>query len=206
MEFEIATSGDYTFMEIKQVFEHYDRGKSRADGGYKFCPLCRETLVFKEVGSRQRPLCRRCGFVHFQNPSPAISILIIDDDSVVLGKRAENPGKGGWAIPSGYIEFDQDFLSAGVMEAKEETGLKVEIVSIVNVVSSFYSPGYHFLSLYLKASVIGGQLRAGDDLQEAGWFNIAGGMPELVFAEDQAMIEMLRTGAYRELPVQRNAV
>ena len=44
-------------------------------------------------------------------------------------RRANEPGKGKWATPSGYIEFEDDYLSTAAREAKEETGLDVELQS-----------------------------------------------------------------------------
>jgi ADP-ribose pyrophosphatase YjhB (NUDIX family) len=46
------------------------------------------------------------------------------------------------------------------------------------------SPQYHFLAVYLLARVVGGELAAGDDLEEVAWFPLSGPFPELAFAED----------------------
>lgn len=118
-----------------------------------------------------------------------ISLLIVRDDQVLLGKRAGEPGKGLWATPSGYIEYEDDFLSTAVLEAKEETGLDVEIRSVLNVLSSFVSPKFHFLAIYLLAEAIGGELAAGDDAEEVAWFPLSGPFPELAFIEDAEILE-----------------
>lgn len=135
------------------------------------------------------------------NPAPAISVLIVDGERVLLGKRGAPPGKDKWAIPSGYVEYEDDFLTTAIREAKEETGLDVEIQSVVNVVSSFFSPGFHFLALYLLARPVGGELAAGDDLTAVRWFSLADPLPEMAFEEDVATLEMIATGRYEGLPV-----
>jgi len=78
-----------------------------------------------------------------------------------LGKRGGHPGKGTWSLPSGYIEYEDDFLTTAIREMKEETGLDVEVSSIINVVSSFVAPGFHFLGIYVVAHVVGGGVGGG---------------------------------------------
>jgi ADP-ribose pyrophosphatase YjhB (NUDIX family) len=116
-------------------------------------------------------------------------VLIVDGDVILLGKRSGEPGRGMWALPSGYIEFDDDFLSTGIKEAREETGLDVEIHSVLHVQSSFLPPGYHFLTVFLLAGVTGGALCAEDDLEELAWYPLAGPFPEMAFQPDLDIIQ-----------------
>jgi ADP-ribose pyrophosphatase YjhB (NUDIX family) len=169
---------------VKQVYSYYNRIKTREAVDFKYCPKCQTRMILKESGGQERPTCTACGFTHFQNPLPAVCVAILDGDHILLGKRAGPPGEGRWAIPSGYIEFDDDFISTAIQEAKEETGLDVEIQSVFNVISSFYSPKYHFLVIYLIAQSVGGELQAGDDMSEVAWFHLKGPLPDLAFKED----------------------
>jgi ADP-ribose pyrophosphatase YjhB (NUDIX family) len=189
-------------MRVTQVFDHYPRMRQSA-GEFLFCPYCGKPLLMVESGGIQRPTCSSCGFIHFRNPSPTVSLLIVDGKKVLLGKRGGPPGKGTWSLPSGYIEYDDDFLTAAIREAKEETGLDVELISIINVVSSFVTAKFHFLGVYLVAQVLGGELAAADDLEAVEWFPIAGPLPEMGFEEDTHIIEMYVKG-FTGLPVDSN--
>jgi len=180
-------------MRVRQVFSHYRRGEELADG-FKYCPFCKTDLGLDESGHRLRPTCPGCGYVQHRNPAPTVSILVVDNDRVLLGKRGGEPGEGTWSLPSGYVEYEDDFLTTAIREAKEETGLDVEIRSIINVVSSFVSPRYHFLGIYVTAHVVGGELVAGDDLRDVAWFPLAGPLPEMGFQEDVVIIEMYASG------------
>jgi ADP-ribose pyrophosphatase YjhB (NUDIX family) len=191
-------------MDVKQVFTAYNQEEYQATGGYEFCPLCQARLVTREDEHIPRQKCPQCSFVHFINPAPAVSILILDGGQVLLGKRAAPPGQGKWALPSGYIEFEDDFLTTGIREAKEETGLDIEIHAIVNVVSSFISPRYHFLTIYLLAHPIGGELAAADDLEAASWFSLSGPLPEMAFEEDSLMLEWYCKTRPAGIPVDRD--
>lgn len=89
----------------------------------------------------------------------------------------------------GFIESDEDFLTAAIREVKEETGIDVEIRSILSVVSNFLSPSLHTLAIVLLARAVGGDLCAGDDLDEAAWFPLAGPLPEMAFEADAHICE-----------------
>lgn len=188
-------------MPIQQVFAHYDRGSTPPAGGFKYCPFCRTPLLLQELDGKPRAACPACGFVQFRNPAPTVSMLIVEGERVLLGKRLGAPGKGQWGLPSGYVEVEDDFLSTAIREVREETGLEVAIQAILNVVSSFFSPGAHFLGLYLLARVKGGHLAAGDDLEAVDWFPLAGTLPDMAFVEDVYAIERYAQGMDGGLPV-----
>ena len=188
---------------MKQVYISYiGKDKPLADE-YLYCPYCQAELVMREIDHRQRAACPTCGFIHFQNPSPTISLVIVKNKQVLLGKRSSEPGLGRWATPSGYIEYEGDFLTTAIREAKEETGLDVEIEGILNVTSSFISPAHHFLNIYLLARVTGGELAAADDLGAAAWFPLAGPLPELEFQEDVDLLSALSKHELERLPVDQ---
>jgi 8-oxo-dGTP diphosphatase len=186
---------------VKQRYAHYDWKEPRTADGFKFCPYCRTELVIAQLGHEPRPTCPGCGFIHFRNPLPTVSVLVVQEDQVLLGKRTGSPGAGTWAIPSGYVEYGDDFISAAIRETKEETGLDVEIRSIINVVSSFVAPRFHFLGIYLLAHVSGGELAARDDLEAVDWFPLAGPLPEMGFQEDADVIAWYAANRAVGLPV-----
>ncbi|MEJ2732683.1 MAG: NUDIX hydrolase [Anaerolineae bacterium] len=187
-------------MRVKQVVAHYRRQDQPA-GEFKLCPFCGTPLLMEESGPRPRPTCSSCGFVQHRNPAPTVSVLVVDGGRVLLGKRGAEPGKGTWSLPSGYIEYEDDFVTTAIREAKEETGLDVEVESIINVVSSFVAPRYHFLGVYVVARVVGGAVTAGDDLQEVAWFPLGGPLPEMGFEEDVSILELHGTG-FEGIPVE----
>jgi len=192
-------------MKIKQVFSTYDRKENIQLGQFKHCPICGTQLSLKEKGGKQRPACPNCGFVQFQNPIPGVVVVIEMDGHVLLGKRAGSYGKGQWGLPQGYIEFDEDFLTAAIREVKEETGLDVEIRSIINVVSNFLSPRLHTLAIVLLAGVETGEPCAADDLETLEWFPLSGPLPEMAFEADEFIIRRVQMTKLEErLPVDPN--
>jgi ADP-ribose pyrophosphatase YjhB (NUDIX family) len=173
------------------IYADYDWLAEPAVSDYRFCPHCAAPLEIRPLAGLPRPVCPQCGFVHFLNPAPAVAVLVVQDGRVLLGRRAAEPGAGKWASPSGFIEYNEDYLSAARRELLEETGLEIEVRSIIRVESAFLSPRAHYLAVYLLARPIGGLLCAGDDLLEAAWFPLAGPLPEMAFAPDVAAIAQL---------------
>jgi len=162
-------------MQIKQVFSAYDEKEVTPLGQFKYCPLCGTQLSLKEKGGKQRPACPNCGFVQFQNPTPGVVVVIEKDKHVLLGKRSGGFGKGKW-------------VTSAIREVKEETGLDVEIRSILNVVSNLLSPRLHTLAIVLLAGVKTGELCACDDLETLEWFPLSGPLPEMAFEADDFII------------------
>jgi ADP-ribose pyrophosphatase YjhB (NUDIX family) len=136
-----------------------------------------------------RPTCPDCAFVQFRNPSTGVVVLIERDGQVLVGKRSGSFGSGKWCLPQGYIEFEEDFISAAIREVKEETGFDIEIRSILSVVSNFLSPRLHTLAIVLLARVTGGEPSAADDLEAVEWFPLSGPLPEMAFEADAHICE-----------------
>lgn len=176
-------------MTLSQLYATYPWKENFGLDKIKYCPMCGTQLAREPVAQKIRPKCPQCGFVYYRNPYPTTSILVIEGDRVLLGKRSGEPGKGKWALPSGYIEFEDDFITTAVHEVKEETGLDIEVTSILNVQSAFLPPEYHFLGIYVLAKATGGRLAPSDELEEAGWFPISGPLPEMAFPPDVELIE-----------------
>jgi ADP-ribose pyrophosphatase YjhB (NUDIX family) len=184
-----------------QIYSYYERDTQQISVEYNFCPYCQKKLESMESGGQERPTRPNCSFIHYRNPLPSVCVVILEGDRILLGKRAAPPGEGLWAIPSGYIEFEDDYINTAIQEAKEETGLDVKIQSIFNVLSSFYSPKYHFLVIYVISYVVGGELQAGNDMAEVAWFPIQGPLPELAFREDVDALKVLAQGEFEVLPI-----
>lgn len=69
----------------------------------------------------------------------AVFCEIDGEPHVVLIRRANDPYRGAWALPGGFVEVDEDLPTAAVRELEEETGVVVE-VSQIHQVGAYGSP------------------------------------------------------------------
>jgi 8-oxo-dGTP diphosphatase len=177
-------------MEPRQVFDLYQRQDRMPLVAYRYCPLCGGDFELETSGSGSRYKCQRCGYILYQNPSPGVVAVIVEHEKVLLGKRARGVyQEERWGLPGGFIECNENFLSAAHREVMEETGLSVELQSILSVISNFLKPGLHTLVIVLLAKIISGDLSPGDDIAELSWFPCSGPFPNMAFPADRHVIE-----------------
>jgi ADP-ribose pyrophosphatase YjhB (NUDIX family) len=93
---------------------------------------------------------------------------------ILLVERGGNPLKGYWSLPGGLVETGELLEDAVRRELLEETGLRVEPVRRFGIFERIMrSPQgrveYHYLLVDYVCRVVGGELRAGDDVSRAAW-------------------------------------
>ena len=165
---------------------------------YRFCPLCGDELRERHAGDRLRPACD-CGFVHWRNPSPAAALVLLKGDRCLWVRRAHDPFRGAWSLPSGFLEWDEDIRDCALREAREETGLEAEIEKLLGVYSCHDDPRGHSLLVVYIGRATGGTLRAGDDADALDWYPL-GAPPETIAWESHVRVlrdlkESLRPGS-----------
>lgn len=160
--------------------------------GINFCIQCGQPLQDREAFGKIRRTCPGCGYIHFHDPKVAAVAFIVDDFSILLVKRAENPEKGKWSLPGGFVDGGEDPREAAIREVYEETGLHVTVNRLLDV---FYHPSQSSnltpIVIAFEVHVIGGTLCAADDAEEVAWFT-ADKLPELAFASTHALISRWR--------------
>jgi NADH pyrophosphatase NudC (nudix superfamily) len=97
---------------------------------FKHCPRCATELIDREVaddgGARLRRACpdETCGFVQWQNPTPAVGALVEHEGEIILARGAGWP-EGAFALVTGYLEKNEDPKLGVAREVKEELNLDV---------------------------------------------------------------------------------
>lgn len=140
----------------------------------------------------------------YKNPIPTTDAIIAGADGrVVLILRKNEPH--GWAIPGGFVDEGEELGRACLREAKEETGLEVELVAQLFTYSDpRRDPRKHTVStVYACRARPGDEPRGDDDALEARWF-AEGEVPWKALCFDHAEIlrdyfEWVRTGKRRAL-------
>lgn len=138
---------------------------------YKYCPYCRGKLSYN--GDNYQ--CLVCKRKVFTSSSPCVSILPVKDDKVLLAKRAIDPKRGAWDVVGGFMKEGEKPELAAKRETKEETGLDIKLGDLLGVYTDSYEyegQVYETINLYYLAEIIGGEIKAEDDVSELVWFPI----------------------------------
>ncbi len=120
---------------------------------------------------KDRLLCPHCGKVveKYRNPFPTVDIIIEMDGGVVLIQRKNFPH--GWALPGGFVDYGESLEAAAVREAREETSLDIELVSLLGAYSDpDRDPRQHTISVVFVARA-SGKARASDDALDLAIFD-----------------------------------
>ena len=69
-------------------------------------------------------------------PMVGVGVVVWKDEMVLLIQRGKPPRAGAWSLPGGRQELGETTREAGVREVLEETGIKIEIKDLIDVVDT----------------------------------------------------------------------
>jgi 8-oxo-dGTP diphosphatase len=110
-----------------------------------------------------------------ETPLVGVGAIIIDAERVALVKRGHPPLQGEWSIPGGVLEVGETLRAAAAREAREETGLNVEVQELLGVYDRVLRDDhghvlYHYVLVDFLCRRMSGQLNAAGDAAEVRWF------------------------------------
>jgi 8-oxo-dGTP diphosphatase len=158
-----------------------------ANSEFNYCPRCGTPVNHEERFGKIRPVCPQCKWIHFVDPKVAAAVLIEQNGRVLLVRRAGEPFRGLWTLPAGFINGGEDPAEAAARECLEETGLRVRVIRVLDIISGKEHPrGADFIIVY-QADIIDGELKPDDDADAAEWFE-RGSLPQLAFRATQIVL------------------
>ena len=128
-----------------------------------------------------------------RNPIPTVDIIIEYKGGIILIKR-KNPPEG-WALPGGFVDYGESLETAAFREAKEETGLNINLIRQFHTYSDpKRDPRYHTITTVYIAKAKGIAI-AGDDAEQIGAFK-RGVFPEDIAFDHREILNDYFTGRY----------
>lgn len=145
----------------------------------------------------------------YKYPHPAVTadcvIFGYDDKDikVLLIQRANEPYKGKWAFPGGFMNIDETAEQCARRELEEETGLKdVEVEQFYTFTDVNRDPRERVITVAHYALIKQSEVKANDDADEARWFSLDK-IPSLAFDHklmlDKAIEQLKKDTRYIEL-------
>lgn len=155
----------------------------------RHCIACGTGLSPRIVEGKQRLVCTTCGWIYYPQLKVGAAVLIEEERRVLLLRRAREPFKGEWSLPSGYVDADEDPRDAAVRETREETGLHVAARDAFDTFFFDDDPRGNGVLVVYRAGIIENTPQLGDENDAMDWFGrgdlpskIAGGGHDLAIA------------------------
>ena len=139
----------------------------------------------------------------YRYPRPAVTadcIVITKeaDPKVLLIERGDEPFKGCWAFPGGFMNMDETTEQCAIRELEEETGLHISEVHQIGAYSKVdrdprgRTVTVAYLAIVDEPITVNGQ----DDAAKAQWFPLSD-LPELAFDHDEIVQDAVKK--YKEV-------
>ena len=108
-----------------------------------------------------------------QTPLVGVGAVVVRDGRVLLVRRGSEPLKGHWTLPGGLLEVGESLREGVAREVKEETGLQVEPIELVELLERIHREQgqvrFHYVIADYLCRVTGGELRAASDADAVRW-------------------------------------
>ena len=139
----------------------------------------------------------------YKYPRPAVTAdcIVITrkaEPKVLLIERGDEPFKGCWAFPGGFMNMDETTEQCAIRELEEETGLKVSEVHQIGAYSKVdrdprgRTVTVAYLAIIDAPMAVNGQ----DDAAKAQWFLLSA-LPQLAFDHDEIIQDAIKK--YKEV-------
>jgi 8-oxo-dGTP diphosphatase len=136
-----------------------------------------------------------------ETPLVGVGAVIVKDSRVLLVRRALEPLKGHWSLPGGLVEVGESLQAGIIREVREETGLEVEPVELIELLDRIHHDGdrvrYHYVIADYLCRVSGGTLQAASDADAVRWVERAEWNSHSALIIDPVTVRVIEAGWQR---------
>jgi ADP-ribose pyrophosphatase YjhB (NUDIX family) len=100
-----------------------------------------------------------------------VSVVVADGARVLFVREDKPETRGLWNLPGGHLEFGEPIECGARRELREETGLELELEALLGIYTGFSRrSALHSIRYVFVARYLGGEPRAGHEIQSVGWW------------------------------------
>lgn len=137
----------------------------------KYCPLCKCDLIKQDINIL---VCGICSYNYFISPTPCNAAIIENDKGeILLVERKNEPQKGLWDLPGGFIDGAETLAASVKRELKEELGVDSHMNKIIGVYPDTYlyqNIIHPTLSIVISVKVLIADFKPADDVSSFKFF------------------------------------
>jgi len=129
-----------------------------------------------------------------KKPLGSVSVVVMKDEKILLGKRKGSHGAGDYAAPGGKLDWQESFEDCAKRELMEEVGVEIQNIRFLRVLNyKFYEK--HFVDVGLIADWKSGEpkILEPEKCEEWGWYDLDN-LPSPLVQGFEVYIEAYRTG------------
>jgi 8-oxo-dGTP diphosphatase len=142
-------------------------------------------------------------------PLVGVGAVIVHEGRVLLVQRGREPMKGRWTIPGGLVEIGEALDAAVVRETREETGLEVEPIELVELLDRIHREEgrvrYHYVIADYLCRLVGGTLAAADDAAAVRWVERAEWNSHSALAIDPITVRVVEAAWQRARQLEKES-
>ncbi|MGD0628352.1 MAG: NUDIX hydrolase [Terracidiphilus sp.] len=143
-----------------------------------------------------------------ETPLVGVGAVVVDEGRVLLVRRGREPLKGQWSLPGGLLEVGESLTAGVAREVKEETGLTVEPLELVELLDRIHRDGervrYHYVIADYLCRLVNGELKAASDADAVRWVERAEWNSHSALKLDPITVRVIEAGWQRERTIQLN--
>ena len=136
-----------------------------------------------------------------QSPLVGVGAVVVHEARVLLVRRGSEPLKGHWTLPGGVLEVGETIVEGVMREVREETGLLVEPLELVELLDRIHREGervrYHYVIADYLCRVTGGELCAASDADAVRWVERAAWNSHSALVLDPITVRVIEKGWQR---------
>ena len=121
--------------------------------------------------TRERLICPDCGHIAYDNPKIVAGAVVVQDNRILLCRRAIEPRRGFWTLPAGYMELGETVAEAAQREAREEAEAEIVLEGILGIYSIARIGQVQILFRARFADATAPHFAAGEETLEAALFD-----------------------------------
>lgn len=139
---------------------------------YNFCPKCGHPLEQVTIDNVQRDVCPQGDYTHWNDCTISAGGVLLKDDRALLVRRTQNPGKGNWINPGGFVEQTDHLDEAVTREFAEELVIQVRANQVV-MVGDQPRENAHNVYVTFQVEYLSGKIRLNSENDAYGFYSLA---------------------------------